>query len=63
VLCDDIAKFVMDVRPPINIIPIGRIGKPGKQSKLQMIVDVDETWHNQKTAEVDLRMSRLRDFR
>jgi hypothetical protein len=36
----------MYISPPIDVIPIGRIAKPGKQSELQMIVRIDKARHH-----------------
>ena len=57
-LCNDIAKFVMYIAPPIDVIPIGRVGKPGKQSELQMIMRIDKARHHQKSVEVNSGGSR-----
>src|SRR6202035_5310900 len=54
VLCDDLGKFIMYVYTPINVIPIGRIREFGMESKLQMIMRVDETGHDKKLAEINL---------
>src|SRR6202522_700743 len=52
VLCNNIGKLLVDVRPPVNVISIGRIRQPAKDRELQMIVCVDESGHNEEATKV-----------
>ena len=54
VRCDDIRKRGMDVFSPLEVIPVGWIAQVRKQREMQMVMRVDQSWHDQKAAQIDV---------
>jgi hypothetical protein len=57
--CDNVRKFLVDVFSPLNVVAIGRVCQPWEESEFEMVVRINQTRHDQKLAEVDIRALRL----
>jgi len=53
VLCNDLWKAAMYVISPFDVIPIRWIPQPGEESKLEMVMCIDEAREEQIAIEVD----------
>jgi hypothetical protein len=43
----------MYVFPPIDVIAIRRISQSGEKCELQMVMRVDEPWHEEEPTKID----------
>jgi hypothetical protein len=54
ILSDAISKRGMYVFSPLDVIPVGWIAKVRIESEMKVVMRVDQPWHNQKAAQVDV---------
>ena len=54
ILCDAISKRGMYVFSPLDVISVGWIAEIRIKSEMKMVMRVNQPWHNQKAAQVNV---------